>query len=409
MISNRIFVAAVAMLTWIAADAQKRLTMQECIALAENNNYGIRAAESEADKSRIMQGTAWDLDKTSLSLKQDPTSGGSPDNSLTLSQSFEFPTVYASRRKSLKAETAVAKSRAGLSRKQLEAEVANAYEQMVYAVEKKRILAEQDTIIGKYLHLATVRYDAGEARQLEKLTASRMRSENRMEMEKIDAEFLALQRRMGELLNTDENVFPADGEQKPLSYDDAGALDFSLTSEGKYFADALEMGRRKVSEAKSGYLPNFNVGVSTQLVFKGWNPYNVDRSRFGKGDFMGFEVGVGLPLFFGSTRAKVRAAQKECEITELYSRQTMLRQQTEYSVQRSNYLAARKRMDYYTGEGLKEAQEMARIAQVSYENGDIGYVEYIQSLLESVNTRLKYAETVKDYNIAVINLRNMAK
>ena len=52
---------------------------------------------------------------------------------------------------------------------------------------------------------------------------------------------------------------------------------------------------------------------------------------------------------------------------------------------------------------------MARIAQVSYENGDIGYVEYIQSLLESVNTRLKYAETVREYNIAVINLRNMVK
>ena len=129
MISNRIFVAAVAMLAWIAAGAQKRLTMQECIDMAVKNNYGIRAAEGEVEKSQLMQGSAWDLDKTSLSLKQDPTSGGSPDNSLTLSQSFDFPTVYALRRRSLKAETAVAKSRAGLSRKQLSAEVANAYGQ----------------------------------------------------------------------------------------------------------------------------------------------------------------------------------------------------------------------------------------------------------------------------------------
>ena len=196
MISNRIFVAAVAMLAWIAAGAQKRLTMQECIDMAVKNNYGIRAAEGEVEKSQLMQGAAWDLDKTSLSLKQDPTSGGSPDNSLTLSQSFDFPTVYALRRRSLKAETAVAKSRAGLSRKQLSAEVANAYGQMVFVIEKKRILAEQDTIIGKYLHLATVRYMAGEARQLEKLTASRMRSENRMELEKTDAEYRALKQKM---------------------------------------------------------------------------------------------------------------------------------------------------------------------------------------------------------------------
>ena len=109
--------------------------------MAVKNNYGIRAAEGEVEKSQLMQGSAWDLDKTSLSLKQDPTSGGSPDNSLTLSQSFDFPTVYALRRRSLKAETAVAKSRAGLSRKQLSAEVANAYGQMVFVIEKKRIIS----------------------------------------------------------------------------------------------------------------------------------------------------------------------------------------------------------------------------------------------------------------------------
>lgn len=244
---------------------------------------------------------------------------------------------------------------------------------------------------------------------MEKLTASRMRSENRMELEKTDAEYRALKQKMRELLNTDEDIAPADEQQKPLTYEEAGSIDFASTAEGEYYSKALDMGNRKVSEAKSGYLPNFSVGLSTQMVFKGWNPYHVDRSRFGKGDFMGFEVGVGLPLFFGSTRAKVKAARKDREITELYGRQSMQRMQTEYDIQKGNYLAARKRMDYYTGEGLAEAREMARIAQVSYENGDIGYVEYIQSLLESVNTRLKYAETVREYNIAVINLRNMVK
>lgn len=66
-------------------------------------------------------------------------------------------------------------------------------------------------------------------------------------------------------------------------------------------------------------------------------------------------------------------------------------------------------MDYYQSEGLGEAQEMERIARVSYENGDIGYMEYVQGLLEAMNTRLKYAETVKEYNIAVINLNTIAK
>lgn len=409
MISRRIYAAALATLAWLAAFPQTRLTLEECIAAAEKNNYGVRAAETGAEKARIMQGTAWDMERTSLSLSQDPTSGGSPDNSLSVSQSFEFPTVYALRRKSLKAETEVAKSRAKLSRKQLAAQVAETYVQMVFALEKKRILSEQDTIASEYLRLATVRYGAGEARQLEKLTASRMKSENSMELESADAELLTLRHRMQELLNTAEEILPAEGELKPLPWDGGAEFDFSRTAEGEYSYNTLETARRKVSEAKGGWLPSFSIGLSGQMVLKGWNPYNVDRSRFKGGDFMGFEVGVGLPLFFGPTRAKVRAATKDRETAELYAMQARQRGETEYRVQRDKCLAARRRIDRYRGGGLAEAREMERIAKVSYENGDIGYVEYMQSLMESSDTRLKYAETVRDYNLAVLRLRNMLK
>ncbi len=409
MISRRIYAAALATLAWLVAFPQTRLTLEECIAAAEKNNYGIRAAEGEAEEARIMQATAWDMEKTSLSLNQDPTSGGSPDNSITLSQNFEFPTVYALRRKSLKAETEVAKSRAKLSRKQLAAQVAETYVQMVFALEKKRILSEQDTIVSEYLRLATVRYGAGEARQLEKLTASRMKNENSMELESADAELLTLRHTMRELLNTDEDILPAEEELKPLPWDGGEEFDFSRTAEGEYSSNTLETAKRKVSEAKGDWLPNFSIGLSGQMVLKGWNPYNVDRSRFKGGNFMGFEVGVGLPLFFGSTRAKVRAATKYRETAELYAMQARQRGETEYRVQRDKCLAACRRMEHYKGGGLAEAREMARIAKISYENGDIGYVEYMQSLMESSDTRLKYAETVKNYNLAVLRLRNMLR
>lgn len=409
MISRRIYAAALATLSWLVAFPQTRLTLEECIAAAEKNNYGIRAAEGEAEEARIMQATAWDMEKTSLSLNQDPTSGGSPDNSITLSQNFEFPTVYALRRKSLKAETEVAKSRAKLSRKQLAAQVAETYVQMVFALEKKRILSEQDTIVSEYLRLATVRYGAGEARQLEKLTASRMKNENSMELESADAELLTLRHTMRELLNTDEDILPAEEELKPLPWDGGEEFDFSRTAEGEYSSNTLETAKRKVSEAKGDWLPNFSIGLSGQMVLKGWNPYNVDRSRFKGGNFMGFEVGVGLPLFFGFTRAKVRAATKYRETAELYAMQARQRGETEYRVQRDKCLAACRRMEHYKGGGLAEAREMARIAKISYENGDIGYVEYMQSLMESSDTRLKYAETVKNYNLAVLRLRNMLR
>lgn len=402
-----IFAAAIATLISVGASPQTRLGLEECVALATSNNAGLRAAQGEVDKARIMQGTAWKLDNTTLTLSQDPTSGGSPDNSLTLSQEFDFPTVYTSRRKSLKAETAVAQSRRDISAKRLAADVAEVYTLMVCALEREGILRSQDSILTEYLHLATTRYNAGEARQLEKLTAGRMLSENRLETDKVKAEFRSLQGRMRALTGKDADIVPADSVLQAMPFSAPRSLDYSRTAESLLYSNEAQRAQRAVAEAKGGYLPNFSVGLRTQLVLKGWNPYNVDRSSFSKGDFMGFEVGVGFPLFFGSTKAKVRAAQKDRELTALLARQAMARQEGEYLAQREKLLSAQKRIDYYRNEGLHEAGEMMRIAKVSYENSDIGYVEYVQAMLEAMNTRMKYAEAVKEYNLAVISLKEL--
>lgn len=406
---NKPLFLAIAALVSSTVWAQQRLTLEQCIAMAQENSYAMRLADAEVGRAETLRGTAWEMDRTSVTLSQDPTSGGSPDNSLTLSQTFDFPTVYTARRRTLKAGAEVARSQRNLSRKQLTADITNAYNNMVYAMERKRILTSQDSILRDYLRVATIRYEAGEARQLERLTASRMLSENAMEIENVDAEYAALCHTMRQLLNTDADIQPATSELTPVAYDAAAELNYDASSEGDYWQKQVERADKAVSEAKSGYLPNLSLGLRTQLVLKGWNPYGVERNLFEKGNFMGFEVGLGLPLFFGSTRAKVKAARQERDIATLAAMQQRQRRQSEFDIQKASLLAAKKRMDYYRTNGLAEAGEMKRIAKVSYENGDITYVEYTQSLLDAVATQLKYAEAVNSYNQAATALQNIQR
>lgn len=406
---NKPLVLAIAALVSSTVCAQQRLTLEQCIAMAQENSYAMRLADAEVGRAETLRGTAWEMDRTSVTLSQDPTSGGSPDNSLTLSQTFDFPTVYTARRRTLKAGAEVARSQRNLSRKQLTADITNAYNNMVYALERKRILTSQDSILRDYLRIATIRYEAGEARQLERLTASRMLSENAMEIENVDAEYAALCHTMRQLLNTDADIQPATSELTPVAYDAAAEFNYDASSEGDYWQKQVERADKAVSEAKSGYLPNLSLGLRTQLVLKGWNPYGVERNLFEKGNFMGFEVGLGLPLFFGSTRAKVKAARQERDIATLAAMQQRQRRQSEFDIQKASLLAAKKRMDYYRTNGLAEAGEMKRIAKVSYENGDITYVEYTQSLLDAVATQLKYAEAINSYNQAATALQNIQR
>ncbi|MNL62940.1 hypothetical protein D3C87_1870160 [compost metagenome] len=61
--------------------------------------------------------------------------------------------------------------------------------------------------------------------------------------------------------------------------------------------------------------------------------------------------------------------------------------------------------DYFTSAGLKQADEQLRIAQVSYDLGEIGYIEFIQNMALAVQSKLDYLQNVNQLNQSVIQLQ----
>ena len=158
------------------------LSLPQCLSLAAEHNLTLRQANLQVERARALQGTAWDVEKTELSLAQDPTSGGSPDNALAVSQTIEFPTVYAARHGQLKAETRAEEKRRNVAAQQVRADITAAYYDLVYRKERVAIILAQDSVLAHYASLANKRYEAGEARQLETLSAKRLLPENSMEI-----------------------------------------------------------------------------------------------------------------------------------------------------------------------------------------------------------------------------------
>ena len=95
----------------------KKMNLQQCVQMAVENSPQMQVERMQVERAKALQGTAWDIDKTDISLSQDPTSGGSPDNALSISQTIEFPTLYAARHGQLKAETQAERSRGQVVRK----------------------------------------------------------------------------------------------------------------------------------------------------------------------------------------------------------------------------------------------------------------------------------------------------
>lgn len=384
----------------------RKVSLQECINMALEKNPQMQVANKSVERAKALQGTAWEIDKTELSLSQDPTSGGSPDNALSLSQSIEFPTYYIARHKQLKAEAQAERSKAAVVCLSLENDVKAAYYQAVYQAERLRVLESQDSLLAQYRTLAEKRYKAGETRQLELLSAERLQRENKMEVLAAHNELETAQLLLSRLVGSVETVEPKEDSLFPLDWKQA-SYNYSQTPDGQYSADRLKVSEQAVRVAKNGFAPSLSLSLRNQLVISSWNPYDQDRSRFDGGNFMGFEVGVGIPLFYGATRAKLKAARKEREIVALeIKEQEQLRQQ-EYLSALSRMNAAYVRYTYYNEEGRLRSDKMAEQGLLEYSQGEISYLEYMNVLQESIDLRLKRASALNDYNQCVLVIEKL--
>ena len=383
----------------------EKMTLQQCFQLADRQNLALQSGRKAVEKAQVMQGTAWDLDKTEIAFSQNPASSGDTDNGLTFSQSIEFPTVYTARRGQLKAETQAEKSRLNVTSQQLRFEIANVYYAMLYQTHRLQILLQQDSVIQRYCDVAGKRYRAGEARQLEFLSADRMRNDNRLEMTKVKNEAENLQTSLMALLNTTTPVVPAAdnlviSQSSPMN----AAFNYQQTADGQYQKDLITALDKEVKCAKTGYAPSLSLALRSQLLIDSWDPYHINRQRFTEGNFFGFEVTVGVPLFYGATKAKVKAAQKDREVALLAMQQEQREKERDYKQGYNRLQNAIKRMEYYSGENMAKAKDIERLSTLEYENGEISYVEYASALQEAIDMRLKQAEVVNEYNEAVLAL-----
>lgn len=386
--------------------AQQRMSLADCLKQAVDSNLTLRTGKIAVLRAKEGQGMAYDMDKMGVSLSQTPTTGGGPENALTFSQSFEFPTIYGARHSKMKAETRLEEMRVEVSRNDLERQVESTYYALLYAMEQQRLLNKQDSVYQKFLDIAEKRLKAGESSRLEEMNARRLLEENRVAINSAKKQVGNMQLLLSRWMNADKAVLPIENElpiramliENMYGFNPQNVPSVQLIGQEKAVAE------KSLRLAKQSFLPDISLAASTQMLLKGFNPYDIDRARFAQGNFMGFEVGISIPLFFGGKRASVKAAKRDVEQSKLRLQQEIQNASTDYSIAKNDFDKALHRLDYYRNSGCQDASELARLAQVSYEKGDIDYVEYIQNLQTAFAQQSAYIEAVNEYNQSLISL-----
>ena len=382
-------------------NAQKSLTLNEAIEIALKNNTSVRNERLQNEYQLRLSKSAINIPQAGLGFEYGQFNSINNDVKWSVSQSLSFPTVYAKQKSVLKETYNSGMLNLVLKEAELRKQVSEVFFRQLYLQQKEAILLQTDSIYSGFLSKAELRFEKGESGALEKIMAESQRSQVGMQLKQLqlDKEMLALRFQL--LLNVDSVLVPSPVNTK---------LELAVTPDTsairKHPSILVLDQQKKISLAqvkleRSRLMPDLLVGYNWMSI-EGLGPDNVvyDNSP----NFKSAQFGIGVPLFFGSQKGKVKAAKYLEVIAEnnyqtglISFRNELLAASKEYELKNSN-------VNYFESKGLQNAMDMKNIASAKFVNGEINFLEWAILINNSASIQSNYIEAVNDLNMAIIQL-----
>lgn len=386
---------------------QKPLSMDDAVALALRNNAAIRSAGLEVTRQQALKGTAGDVGKTNIDFQYGQFNSNNRDNNITISQGIPYPGVFKNKSQLAEAKIESAKRGMAVSRNDLVYEVRNTYTLLSYFYALQALYEQQDSIFGNFRKASALRYQTGETTLLESTTAETQYNEVRNQMEKNQADIRAYTAALKRLLNTDDSIILVKQDFKP----DHFQLADSLSAVNPIIAQQeqqVEIADKIIRLERSLSAPDFSIGYFNQSII-GMQNVNGQDVYFGGGKrFQGVQAGIAIPLFYRPYAAKIKAAKIEKQVAasqlELY--RTNLK--GEYSQAYQELQKNARSIDYYENSALPNAMLILKQSQLAFQNGEIGYIELMQSLKTSSDIRIGYLQAINQYNQSIYSIKYLA-
>ncbi len=372
----------------MAQEGSKNL--QDLIPLSLENNAGLISSSLQVDQSDAMVQSAYSFDKTQVYYHFD-------ENNLTLSdaplrvfgvqQDFRFPTVYFSERKLNKAKLNRAENTFEIQKKGLERRLTSAYYNFQVAREKERVYKMLDSIYANFAMVAARRFELGETNYLEKITAASKQKQIHIAYSATKKEVEMSYINLLKTVQSEDSISIAD---EPILKIPLVNMVIENTPEMDYYQNQIAVSEAEKRFEKQQLLPD--IGVE---YFQGTT--NTTNERLS-----GYQVGLKIPLLFGGTSSRIKAAGFATDIAVAESKEYTVQLHAKSYTLQTELSQLQETLDYYENEGATLSEEILKTAHSSFKNGEITFYQYIQSLESAYEITLDYLDKLQLYNQTAI-------
>ncbi|MFN0082613.1 MAG: TolC family protein [Ferruginibacter sp.] len=360
----------------------------DLIGMALKNSRNLSASNLTIKQQKQLLGASYNLPNPEVFVES-PT-GNFYTASIT--QSFEFPSVYGKQYQLQKQKIAFSEIEKTVGENDIKYQVKQLYISLQYAVALQQQLYQQDTIYKRLSTAAARQFDAGQIDYLQKLFAENSYAD--VHNQYLQAQLTGV--------NTEKQLqfiaaYPNQIIVAPLSNADINYVaEFDSSSYQRSPSVALLnqsilIAEKNIGLQKAKALPGLAFGYFNQGERS--TPFQ-NRFRFG----------ITLPLWFNQYKSNISAAKTEFEIEQ----QKAVGLQQQISMQllqaQSEQAVFAQSLQYYQSGGLNKATEIITTAKRFYESGENDYISYLRNINDAYAIQLKYLEALKNYNQSTVSI-----
>lgn len=382
----------------------KSITLQEAIEIGIKNHPEMKAAKANISASKGRYWSGISLPQPEITYDNEfisPTKGLGNERTLSISQSFEFPSVYFLKGNKFNKEEEKAYFQAFLIEKSIASRIKSCYYKILVKQNQLKSAEEYLSIAEDFLKKSEIRLNVGEGTNLEKLTAKVQLSEARNYVEiaknELKTAFAEFNNSIG--IETNDHSFRL---QDTLIF-----VDFSVDI-NKYYKVLLdnspqlkiaelncEIASLEKSLAKSSYLPNLDLAYLSQTLDN-------------QSGFHGLTVGISIPFWFMFEQS---GRVQEADANRLIFESEYQLAKNDISLKLENALIdfenSISQVKFYTDDILPQSEEIFRIASKSYEVGELAYLEYLQAKQTLISSKNNYNNALFNYYQSIFKIEEI--
>ena len=376
------------------------ISLEKSTAIALENNGVIKNENLKAAYRKALIETFRIQHNTTIGSEFGQVNSAFFDTNINISQTFSLPKASISTKNVLVSEYIYANLNTKLKVFELKKTVEMVFYQHQYLVSKQNLLLKSDSLNYETMKYLKYRFEKGETDILDLSAAELKQSELKILLKIVADELTQNKIYFDYLLNTTQFT----PEIIPLKIKE----DF-IVNNTSFSRISIELAQQEnqilkaqTKEISSRSLPDLTVGYNNGS-FRGPGFFEKTYTAFNR--FHTFQVGVAIPIFKTSLKAKINANK----ILELVTEKQIELASQQLDFNQEKLLLKCKETKalilLYEEETLPKIEKIILLADLKFRKGSLNYFEKLFYQNQKMDLEMKYLELVKVHNDYLIELK----